>query len=329
MSPSLPTTTNTVLTSIANWSQWRNDLKTIAESLDVWDCIDPTDRRPWIPKPDNSASDRARKRYEDERVPKQAVHTWIIDHVSPTLSTIIRETPNANPAVFYDQLVKHLDVTPERILMEMQDKYDKAMLSMSTKPSDFGDWVQNWGLTMTSCRQHGLQAATAPSQWWRDLKKNITSVLPAWPNAFFSANIDSILASTITFERVVADLSQQEDMVATHFHRGAALMATATRTQQPRTMTFRNRSTTTAKKRKFDCAICDLPNHSSDTCYYLHEAKRPAWFKPRPDISAHIVAEMRKPDSEINRICKRIKNNRSEPESRPNFIDPAQVFKEL
>ena len=50
-----------------------------------------------------------------------------------------------NPTVFYDQLVKHLDVTPERILMEMQEKYDKAMLSMSTKPTDFDNWVQNWG----------------------------------------------------------------------------------------------------------------------------------------------------------------------------------------
>ncbi|CAK7274896.1 hypothetical protein SEPCBS57363_006399 [Sporothrix epigloea] len=142
MSPSLPTTTNTVLTSIGNWFQWRNDLKTIAESLDIWDRIDPTDRRPWIPKPDNSASDRAHKCHADERELKQAIHNWIIDHVSPTLSNIIRETANANPTIFYDQLVAHLDVTPERILMEMQEKYDKAMLSMSTKPTDFGDWVQ-------------------------------------------------------------------------------------------------------------------------------------------------------------------------------------------
>ena len=77
------------------------------------------------------------------------------------------------------------------------------------------------------------------------------------------------------------------------------------------------------KKRVLTCGICGTLHHDIYGCFYIHKHLRPEWFKPNIEISEHIVAELRKPNSDIVNLVKRAKNPKKE------YEDPADVSEEL
>ncbi|CAK7268480.1 hypothetical protein SEPCBS57363_003113 [Sporothrix epigloea] len=80
------------------------------------------------------------------------------------------------------------------------------------------------------------------------------------------------------------------------------------------------------KKRALSCGICGTPHHDIYGCFYIHKHLRPEWFKPNIEISEHIVAELRKPNSDIVNLVKRAKNQKKE---KKEYEDPADVSEEL
>ena len=199
----------------------------------------------------------------------KSLRNWILSHIlAELIDTVNFLQVTENLDELYDAFAKAIEVTPDLVRIDLEDKYNRAM---STKPHDLKEWIQSWVLVMGICQKNGLPAALSSRQWFPHLEQAISATMPAWPHAFITTHATAITNGTLTFDTVATDLRLQGRLLASdNFLRGSALMATTN--YLGTTAPVYNQ---TPVKRKRVCDACERPDHALEGCFYVNKHLRP------------------------------------------------------
>ena len=333
------TTKKVILSKPADWDSWIAFVRTRADALDIWEYINPDlEAKPdhlikqvapiFTLPPEGEALDKdayelhkiklanhkqLTNEYEKQRKAFSEIVVFIQETISTANATYIEDS-GSHPYDILIELKKTLAPTDEARELALETEYRK--LCKGPKNQDIKKWLEDWTRTYKKAKQYGIGeiSGTRPVRDFLLAVKPLNHPFATYYLMALARKDKPEIHNVIEEFRHTIRLELETKETKGSSHSAFSSDESESAAEKP---SFRGKPIPTPR------CICTKVEWFSD-CYYLNPDKRPAGWKPDPEIQKKVTNALKNEEfkARIDRALKkskeiddRKKNSGGEPNS--------------